>query len=66
MLGLGPTRTYIFVYETTVEGCYAFHVPPPARGAPRVSVRQLPDEACTVRAAFSPPPSRSSRGVRWS
>jgi hypothetical protein len=63
MLGLGPPRAFIFVHETTVEGCYAFHVPPPARGAPRVSVRQLSDETCTARAASSPLPSRSTRRV---
>jgi hypothetical protein len=55
MLGLGPPITFIFVNETTVEGCYAFHVPPPARGAPRVSVRQLSDETCTASTASTPP-----------
>ncbi|MGX4689162.1 hypothetical protein [Streptomyces sp. JNUCC 63] len=49
MLGLGPSRTFIFVDQTSVEGCYAFHVPLPARGAPRVSVRHLSDETCTAR-----------------
>jgi hypothetical protein len=63
VLGLGPPRAFVFVHETTVEGCYAFHIPPLVRGAPRVSVRQLPDETCTARAASSPPPSRSTRKV---
>ncbi|MFE9923087.1 hypothetical protein ACFYQA_16310 [Streptomyces sp. NPDC005774] len=55
MLGIGPPRSFIFVNETTAEGCYAFHVLPPAHGAPRVSVRQLSDETCTAGTASTPP-----------
>ncbi|MFH9044332.1 hypothetical protein ACH4FA_34060 [Streptomyces sp. NPDC017966] len=55
MLGFGPPRTFIFVHETMVEGCYAFRIPPPAYGAPRVSVRQLPDKTCAAGAPSSAP-----------
>lgn len=53
MLGLGPPRAFIFVHETTVEGCYAFHIPPPAHGALRVFVRQLSDESCAASAPLN-------------
>lgn len=55
LLGQGPSRTFVFVHATTVKGCYAFHLPSPARGAPRVSVRQLPDETCTARPPATTP-----------
>ncbi|WP_371101685.1 hypothetical protein [Streptomyces sp. PU_AKi4] len=55
MLGLAPPGAFILMYQTTVEGCYAFHIPPPAHGAPRVSVRQLPDKTCAVGAPSSAP-----------
>lgn len=55
LLGIGPPRAFIFVHATTVEGCFAFHVPPPAREAPPVSAEQLPDETCTP--AVSAPPA---------
>jgi hypothetical protein len=55
MLGLGPPRAFIFVHETMVEGCYAFHLPPPVHGAPRVSVRQLSDESCAAGGPLSVP-----------
>lgn len=56
MSGHGPPRTFIFVYERSVSGCYAFEVPPPTPGAPRPSVRELPRQAC---AAGPPTPKRS-------
>ncbi len=54
LLGRGPSRTFVFVHETTVKGCYAFHLPSSDGGAPRVSVRQLLDKTCTAR-----PPART-------
>jgi hypothetical protein len=53
--GSGPPRAFIFVYETTVAGCYAFHVPPPGQEAPQVSVRELADDACAASALPSTP-----------
>ncbi len=61
LLGMGPARTFIFVSHTTVKGCYAFHVPPPAHEVPRVSVRQLPDEACTRSSRGGSPPNTLPR-----
>lgn len=48
LLGQGPPRTFIFVYERSVTGCYAFELSPRAPGAPRPSTRELPKEACTA------------------
>ncbi|MGW1886631.1 hypothetical protein [Streptomyces sp. NPDC001970] len=46
VLGHGPPRTFIFVYEATVSGCYAFDVTPRTRGTVRVSTRELPGKTC--------------------
>ncbi|MEU8431567.1 hypothetical protein AB0F18_01420 [Streptomyces sp. NPDC029216] len=54
LLGQGPPRAFIFVYERSVAGCYAFEVPPPAAGAPRPSVRELPRTACAADPAVHP------------
>ncbi|MEU8621487.1 hypothetical protein [Streptomyces sp. NPDC048623] len=54
LLGRGPTRAFIFVYERSVTGCYAFEVPPVASGAPEPSVRELPREACAPGATTLP------------
>lgn len=70
LLGLGPPRAFIFVYASTVEGCYAFHVSPPAHGGPRVFVRQLSDESRGVDTVGTRPSARSpvvrpvDRGIR--
>ncbi len=57
VLGQGPPRAFVFVYERLVTGCYAFEVPPPASGAPQPAIRQLPQEACAAGAATLPDPS---------
>ncbi|MFF4098646.1 hypothetical protein [Streptomyces sp. NPDC001903] len=44
--GQGPPRAFIFVYERSVRGCYAFEVGPAVPGPPRPSVRELSREAC--------------------
>ncbi|MER6477127.1 hypothetical protein [Streptomyces filamentosus] len=54
VLGHGPPGAFIFVYERTLAGCYAFEVPPPALGAPQPSIRELPQEACATGAATLP------------
>ncbi|MFB7026726.1 MULTISPECIES: hypothetical protein [unclassified Streptomyces] len=61
VLGQGPPRAYVFVYERTVTGCYAFEVPSPAPGAPRPSVRELPREECAADSGTSPGPGRRDR-----
>ncbi|WP_432126616.1 hypothetical protein [Streptomyces sp. bgisy082] len=61
VLGQGPPRAYVFVYEKTVTGCYAFEVPPPASGAPRPSVRELPREECAADSRTFPGPGRRDR-----
>ncbi|MFJ3928230.1 hypothetical protein [Streptomyces sp. NPDC090022] len=66
VLGHGPPRAFIFVYERSVAGCYAFEVPPPAPGAPRPSVRELPRKACAAGPAtpkLSLIPGRESGGL---
>ncbi|MFD7702799.1 hypothetical protein [Streptomyces caelestis] len=55
MPGFAPPSAFILAHQTMVEGCYAFLVPPPAHGAPRVSVRQLSDRTCTAGAPLSVP-----------
>ncbi|MFF3129109.1 hypothetical protein ACFVRD_44390 [Streptomyces sp. NPDC057908] len=69
VLGQGPPRAFIFMYERFVTGCYAFEVPPPAPGAPRPSIRELPQEACAAGAATLPGPDRrdqQSHDSKWS
>lgn len=61
VLGQGPPRTFIFVYERSVAGCYAFEVPPPALGAPRPSIRELPQEACAAGSATLPGSDRQDQ-----
>ncbi|MFI8287728.1 hypothetical protein ACIGBL_01160 [Streptomyces sp. NPDC085614] len=46
LLGHGPPRTFIFVTERTVAGCYAFDVPVPGGEGARTVVRDLPQEKC--------------------
>lgn len=63
--GQGPPRAFIFVYEKSVAGCYAFEVPPPASGAPRPSVRELPQEACAAKPATHPGTGRQDPTFPW-
>ena len=51
VLGQGPPRAFIFVYERLVTGCYAFEVPPPGPAASRPSIRELPHEVCAAGVA---------------
>ncbi|MFC9295883.1 hypothetical protein ACFTWH_07590 [Streptomyces sp. NPDC057011] len=53
LLGLGPTRSFINVHQRSVAGCYAFDVPPPGPGTPRITARELPDADC-ARAPLTP------------
>ncbi|MEV7282247.1 hypothetical protein [Streptomyces sp. NPDC093111] len=46
LLGIGPARTFIFVNETYVHGCFAFDVTFPTGRAPRVTSRELPAASC--------------------
>ncbi|MFF5974009.1 hypothetical protein ACFY7C_21020 [Streptomyces sp. NPDC012769] len=61
VLGLGPPRTFIFVYERSVAGCYAFEVPPPQPEAARPSVRELPKQACAAGPVTRPGFDREGR-----
>ncbi|NML54789.1 hypothetical protein HHL19_18710 [Streptomyces sp. R302] len=54
VLGQGPPRAFIFVYERSVTGCYAFEVPPPGPAASQPSIRELSQEACSAGAATLP------------
>ncbi|MFI6149617.1 hypothetical protein [Streptomyces sp. NPDC051109] len=51
VLGQGPPRSFLSVYERSVAGCYAFEVAAASPGAPRPSVRELPREACAAKPA---------------
>ncbi|MEU3605601.1 hypothetical protein AB0E83_09095 [Streptomyces sp. NPDC035033] len=59
VLGLGPSSAFIFVTQRSVTGGYAFDLPSP--GGSRPSSRELPPEACAVRAATPPVPERPDR-----
>ncbi|MGR4878047.1 hypothetical protein ACIPUC_01230 [Streptomyces sp. LARHCF249] len=61
VLGQGSPRTFITVYHRMVTGCYAFEVPPPAPGASRPSIRELPQEACATAPAALPGSDRQDQ-----
>lgn len=48
LLGIGPSRTFIFVNATYATGCYAFDVTVPAGEAPRATPRELPAASCAA------------------
>ncbi|MFF2780327.1 hypothetical protein ACFVU3_36135 [Streptomyces sp. NPDC058052] len=48
LLGEGPPRSFTSVYQRSVTGCYAFEVSPSPPGTPQLSIRELPQEACTA------------------
>lgn len=58
LAGQGEAAGIPFPTRGQVTGCYAFEVPPPAPGAPRTSLRELPPEACVVRPTTPPAPDR--------
>ncbi|WP_405861336.1 hypothetical protein OG361_38900 [Streptomyces sp. NBC_00090] len=61
LLGQGPPRAFIFVSARLVTGCYTFEVLPPAPGAPRPSVQELPQEACAAGVATLSGPDRQDQ-----
>ncbi|MFD9293461.1 hypothetical protein ACFWBV_35520 [Streptomyces sp. NPDC060030] len=60
--GLGPPRAFIFVSAATVEACHAFEVRSLGEGAPRVSVREVPDARCADAAPRRGPGEVVPRG----
>ncbi|MET9652618.1 hypothetical protein ABZZ44_20455 [Streptomyces sp. NPDC006460] len=63
LIGHGPPRTFIFVTERTVPGCYAFDVPVTGGEGARTAVRDLPQEKCRAAAPTASPPPTVSPGA---
>lgn len=66
LIGHGPPRTFIFVTERTVPGCYAFDVPVTGGEGARTVVRDLPQEKCRAAVPTARPRPTVSPGASTS